>query len=692
MSGAFSAGSKERWSSRELLGKSGPFADRVDGFQVRSGQQDVAEAVERLFERDGSLLCEAGTGIGKTFAYLVPAILSGRKVVISTATKTLQDQIAQRDLPLVQQVLGTEVRVAVMKGLGNYLCRRRYHEFLLSEEALRPGHAQSLRLLRSWIKDSEVGDFSELATLSEASVVRAHVASSSDTRVGPKCQYFDECFVTDMKREAEAAQIVIVNHHLFFADLALRGPHPGRVLPDYDAVILDEAHQMEDTAALFFGVRLTRTQLQRAFSEVGRLFARQQKLAKKQKLESPSILLAHRVTEDLFQELSQSRNARIVLSPKLWEMRLAPLCRALDEALDALSAQARLRSDTETDDLSLSEGLGQASRRMDQLRETLQRLSEHKEGRVRWTETIDGTTSVSSTPVDLSHILRERLFENVPAVALLSATLSTNSVDGGKGFSYVRSRLGIAEDDVVDELSIPSPFSFSTHCALYLPRDLPPPGSDDFLDRSAARICELVEMIDGGAFVLTTSVAAMKGLHERLRRDLSARLLLMQGERPKDALLSAFRANGAAVLVATSSFWEGVDVPGEALRLVVLEKVPFAVPTDPVFQARGKALEEQGKNAFFDLSLPNAALALKQGFGRLIRRETDVGIVALFDERVHTKVYGKRLLRALPDAYRTSDLNDLRRFISTWDSLVPPSTTNEGRVAVPLGKSLDRYQ
>jgi ATP-dependent DNA helicase DinG len=661
-----SGGSSSRRSCRDLLGASGPFSQRVDGYQVREGQMDVTEAVERLLERDGSLLCEAGTGIGKTFAYLVPALLSGRKVVISTATKTLQDQIAHRDLPLVQRVLGTEARVSVMKGLGNYVCRRRYREFLLSEEALRPGHADSLRLLRSWISETEVGDFSELATLNESSVVKAQVASSSDTRIGAKCQYFDECFVTEMKREAEAAQIIIVNHHLFFADLALRGPHPGRVLPDYDAAILDEAHQMEDTAALFFGARLTRTQMDRALSELARLFSRQGGLLKKQKVESPSITHAKRTAEEFFREVSQPKNSRQLLSTKMWDEKAAPLCRRLDDALSDLSSQARQRSDAERDDLSLSESLGQASRRMDQLRDTLERLSEHKTGRVRWAETVEGKTSVSSTPVDLSTILRERLFENIPAVALLSATLSTNSLDGEKGFSYVRSRLGLREEDSVEELSVPSPFSFSTHCALYLPRDLSQPGTDEFLDRSAARICELVDMIDGGAFVLTTSLVAMRGLHQRLRQRLSARLLLLQGERPKDALLSAFRANGAAVLVATSSFWEGVDVPGEALRLVVLEKIPFSVPTDPVFQARGKALEDVGKSAFFHLALPSAALTLKQGFGRLIRRETDVGVVALLDERVHTKAYGNRLLRALPDAYRTSDLGELRRFVSSW--------------------------
>ncbi len=658
-----------RRSSRYLLGPEGPFAARVADYQVRSGQLEVTDAVERLLERDGSLLCEAGTGIGKTFAYLVPALRSGRKVVISTATKTLQDQIAHRDLPLVQKVLGTDVPVAVMKGLGNYLCRRRYREFQLSEEAIRPKYASSLRLLREWTRTTEVGDFAELATLSESSPLRGHVGSSSETRVGAACPYYDECFVTQMKRDAEAAQIVIVNHHLFFADLALRGPHPGRVIPDYDAVILDEAHQIEDTAALFFGIRVTSTQIERILKEATRLFSRASTLGGPLDPEaaSPTLSAAEAAARALLAKLSAlPGSARRVLSPDVWSGDLRALGHNLDSALSDVAAAARSRSLSVKDDLGLQEGLEIAARRVDTLRENLEKLRERQKGRVTWMEVDGGRISISSTPVDLSDTLRTRLFEQVPAVALLSATLSTDGSGEEKGFSFVRSRLGLDEGDDVDELSVPSPFSYEKQCALYLPRDLPSPGTPEFLDRSSERIAEMIEIIDGGAFVLTTSLAAMRGLHQRLRRNLSARLLLVQGERPKDALLSAFRSNGAAVLVATSSFWEGVDVPGEALSLVVLEKIPFAVPTDPVFEARGRALEEAGKSAFAHLALPGAALALKQGFGRLIRREDDTGVVALLDERIHTKGYGKRLLRALPDAYRTSDLEEVRRFVRAF--------------------------
>lgn len=666
-----------RLSSRDILGPSGPFANRVEGYQVREGQLSVTESVERILGRDGTLLCEAGTGIGKTFAYLVPAILSGRKVVISTATKTLQDQIAHRDLPMVQRALCTDVPVAVMKGLSNYLCRRRYREFQLSQEAMRPQYASPLRLLRDWTARTEVGDFVELSTLSESAPIRGHVGSSSDTRVGAACPYYDECFVTEMKRDADAAQIVIVNHHLFFADLALRGPHPGRVLPDYDAVILDEAHQIEDTAALFFGIRVTALQIQRALKEAERLFARASKLGGPLDPEahSPTISVALEAARLFFERLNpRGEPGRRVLPSGSFQGAVLESMLLLDRALSDVGAAARSRAQASEDDFGLRESLEQTSRRMDLLRESLEQLREKKEGRVTWMETIDGKAAVSSTPVDLSHILRDRLFDAVPAVALLSATLSTDMSEGKKGFSYVRSRLGLSGDESVLELRVPSPFSYKERCALYLPKDLPRPGTESFLDESATRIKDLLELVDGGAFVLTTSLAAMRGLSERLRKKVDGRLFLLQGERPKDALLSAFRANGAAVLVATSSFWEGVDVPGNALSLVVLEKIPFAVPTDPVFEARGRALEEAGKSSFAHLALPGAALALKQGFGRLIRREDDTGIVALLDERVHTKGYGKRLLGALPDAYRTSEVEELRRFVATWAATAPKVT------------------
>jgi ATP-dependent DNA helicase DinG len=658
-----------RQRARDLLGEGGLFVRSVEGYQVRDGQLQVTDSVERLLARDGVLLCEAGTGIGKTFAYLVPALLSGRKIVISTATKTLQDQIAARDLPMVQRVLSTDVPVRTMKGLGNYLCRRRLHEFSLSEEALRPMYAEPLRLLRSWLKNTEMGDFSELVTLSETDRVRHAVGSSSDTRLGAKCPYFDECFVTEMKRDAEQAQIIVVNHHLFFADLALRGPHPGRVLPDYDAVIFDEAHQIEDIAALFFGIRVTEAQAERLLKECGRLLSRASALGGPLDAHAGLNLVefALGLLHQLFQVLCPMPAGRRMLAADAFSAETGKIKAALEQSLLDLKSSLDSRAATIRDDLALSEGLAQSGRRLEALRESLVQFTVPTEGRVNWVERVDGRAVISSTPVDLSSTLRNKLFESVPAVCLMSATLATGTKSEAQ-FKYVRSRLGLYAHPQVEELKVPSPFSFEEQCVLYIPRDLPEVASGEFLDRAADRINELIEMTDGGAFVLTTSLSSMKELHQRLKMRLSARLLLLQGERPKGALLSAFRADGSAVLVATSSFWEGVDVPGRALRLVVLEKLPFAVPTDPVFQARSRALEEAGKSPFTHLALPSAALALKQGFGRLLRREDDTGVVALFDDRVHRRGYGSLILSALPPARRTDDIAEVRAQIARWRS------------------------
>ncbi len=687
--------------AQELLGPRGPFAARLPGYEARPGQLAAAEAVERTLEEEGVLLCEAGTGTGKTLAYLVPALLSGRKVVISTATRALQDQIAQRDLPLVQDVLGTRAEVAVMKGLGNYLCRRRYREFLQSDEAMRPVHARALDLIRHWVRETETGDHAELATLGEGSLTWHEVASSSETRIGPACPYFDECFVTEMKRQAEVAQIVIVNHHLFFADLSMRGPHPGRVLPDYDAVVLDEAHQVEDIASMFFGIRLSRAQMERMLREAARALGRASAFggpldaggggASLSELEG-AITHFWRSFDPLLE--GQPRQA---LGKDAWKGELRAAWLRLDRALEDLGAVARSKLGEVRDDIALRESLELVPRRCQTTRDQLTAVVDAGPGRVTWVERTPKTCWLSSTPVDLSGTLRERLFETVPAVILTSATLATSgrAVDApdksddagplrGSGpaakrtagkrasspFKFVRARLGLGEGFVeglrVEELVVPSPFDFEKQAVLYTPRDLPAPDAALFLDRASERIAELVELTGGGAFVLTTSVRAMRGLHERLGARLSGRPLWLQGERPKGALLSVFRASGDGVLVATQSFWEGVDVPGAALRLVVLEKVPFLVPTDPVVQARSQRLEEQGLSAFAHLSVPAAAIALKQGFGRLIRRSSDVGIVALLDERIHTRGYGKRLLNALPPARRTDDLEVVRQATAGW--------------------------
>ena len=685
-------------TTEEILGPGGPLSRAMSAYESRGGQLEMARAVERALRDERILFCEAGTGTGKTLAYLVPALLSGKKVIVSTATRALQEQIFQRDLPLIEEALGVSFPVALMKGLSNYVCRRRLAEFRQSPESLRPMYARSLDALTRFLDDSATGDFAELAGMAEDDPLRAEVASSSDTRLGASCQYFDECFVTNMRREAERARLIVVNHHLFFADLALRGPHPGRVLPDYDAVVFDEAHQLEDIATEFFGMRISRRRLDRLLADTERalraagaadpLFGGDSALRSVSAVEVSADVFFHAL------EAAAGRDERITLERDIFSGELANAWHALDSALEGLSAASDMaRGRLTAPSLrgprtasTLPEALELASRRSEDARAALSQVVEGSAGRVTWLERSNKNITLASSPVDLSTLFRERIFETVPAVVLTSATLSTSrpvtsaepnapgedddperpseqAREIKSAFSYFRARYGVADSRIdVSELVVPSPFDFEKNALLYTPRDLPAPNAPQFAERAAERVAELVNITGGGAFVLTTSHRTLQALSRLLPSKLKGKLLLIQGTRPKAMLTQTFRADGNAVLLATQSFWEGVDVPGQALRLVVLEKIPFAVPTDPVMVARGRELEAAGESPFMKLSVPAAAIALKQGFGRLIRTQRDVGIVALLDERVHRRGYGKLILGALPPARRTNEIEDVRAF------------------------------
>ena len=538
---------------------------------------------------------------------------------------------------------------------------------------MRPRYASALRVLDQWVGETETGETAELAGLSEADPIWPHVTSSTDTRIGGGCAYHDECFVTRMRREAETAQLIIVNHHLFFADLALRGPHPAAVLPDYDAVVFDEAHQIEDVAGLFFGSKVSRLRTGRLATELGRVLGAL----------IPSSNVPEQVHQaaDRFWELVLREHQgapRATVEPDAWRGPLQQAYFALDLALDG--ALGALQSVDPNDDALPAARVRPAVlellvRRTQTLREQLTSVVDGGAGMVTWLEL--SPPALSSTPVDLAPVLSDRVFASIPAVILTSATLTTGdsapSKPGGSAatpFHYFRRRFGVSEEVAAEELAVGSPFDFERQAVLYTPKDLPPARSAAFLAKAADRVKDLVAITGGGAFVLTTSIASMQRLYELLKTRLPSKPLFVQGQAPKQALVSAFRASGDAVLVATQSFWEGVDVPGRALRLVVLEKLPFAVPTDPVVRARSLAIERNGGNPFMDLFVPGAAIALKQGFGRLIRTRRDFGVVALLDERVHTKGYAKRLLRALPPVRTTHALSDVESFWSAAHAAV----------------------
>jgi len=648
--------------ARDVLDRESPLAHALSGWEHREGQLEMAEAVESALERETHLFVEAGTGTGKTLAYLVPAILSGRKVVISTATRALQEQIFVKDLPLVTEALaahGVRFRAALMKGLGNYLCLRRMHE---SRASGHRGMDAALGRIVEWSRETETGDRSELADLPEDADAWRDVASSSETRIGGGCEHYEACFVTRMRREAEEAQIIVVNHHLLFADLALRsGPRGGHasVLPAYDALVFDEAHQIEDIATDFFGVRVSTARVEALARDAERSLGSVDALAAMKSGPVRSTLEGVRETARLlFGQLalraSPGEARRMVVGDDITpDVRAAH--GALDLRLEALEAIARARAE---------EALALIARRTADLRNDLRGIivaawsRPDGEGEVsdlvRWIDVRSRSVSLGASPVDVAPTLRSRLFDRVATVVCTSATLATAG-----SFHFAKARLGAPPE--AGELVLASPFDFASRAALYLPDDLPEPADPAFESAAADRIAELVRMTGGGAFVLCTSTRAMRALHGQLRSRVDGPLMV-QGERPKHLLLSRFRSSGRAVLVATMSFWEGVDVPGWALRLVVMDKIPFAPPNDPVVAARCARLDREGGNGFTQYSVPSAAMTLKQGFGRLIRSQQDAGVVAILDRRVVRKGYGRALIASLPPARQVRSMDDLRAF------------------------------
>ncbi len=679
----------------DVLGPGSPLSHLLPGYEDRPGQLEMAEAVEAALLGDRPLMVEAGTGTGKTLAYLVPAILSGRKVVISTATRALQEQVMTKDLPLVREILtpfGVTFRAALMKGLPNYLCKRRLAE-LLGTAGGRVATDRVLSRIEQWAKETETGDRAELVDVPEDAEGWREVQSSTDTRIGAECKYYDECFITRMRRDAEDAQLLVVNHHLFFADLALRRSRSGEyasAIPNYDAVIFDEAHQLEDVATDFFGVRVSSGRVdaltrdaKRSLMAAGLLDALGKGTAR------PLLELTDEAARTFFTALGDTRRTagieqKRVLSRDDWSDPVLKAFGKLDACLEALASYAAANE--------REESVALIGRRTRELRSDLREIVDgarkafpaksrddvfpidddepyapapevDPEARVAWLDVRERTVSIGASPIDLGPTLRQALFDRIPGVVCTSATLTT-ATGGIPSFHFAKARLGAPPES--SELVVPSPFDFAARSALFVSRMMPDPADPSFEAAAVNRIEDLVGITGGGAFVLCTSTRAMKAFHRALRPRLKVPLFV-QGEAPKHLLLSRFRAAGDAVLVATMSFWEGVDVPGRALRLVILDKIPFAVPTDPIVQARCAQIERDGGNPFSQYSVPSAAITLKQGFGRLLRSQKDSGIVAILDPRILTRGYGKALLASLPPARVIRDIDELRAFWTALD-------------------------
>jgi ATP-dependent DNA helicase DinG len=616
-------------------------------YEYRRAQLEMAEMVHDAFETHHHAIVEAGTGTGKTLAYLIPAICSGRRVVISTATKSLQEQLYQKDIPFLQKHFAPNLKVAVMKGRSNFLCISKLNQ--MQDQALLKGieEIDSFRQIKDWARLTETGDRAELTFLPDDSELWGRLDARRDTCTGQKCPSFNPCFVTGMHQRAKEADLIIVNHHLFFADLALKQDDFGSILPEYSAVVFDEAHEMEDVASEYFGRQISNFR----FEELARDADHTLRLLH---LGTPALLRkTQRIRERnrTFFELFPPREGRFSFARNEREAFLEQNRETYDALVSSLKS-------LETEIAALMtkpEELTRIARRSFELRQELAFLFESNEKNfVYWYERRNKGVFLTATPIDVSQILRERLFEQFDTVILTSATLTV----GGR-FDYIRQRLGVNH---AKESALPPEFDYPGQALLYLPRKMPDVRDAGFSAKAADEIVRLLEHSQGRAFCLFTSYSQMNELFERVRTRVSFPMLL-QGTAPRSVLLERFKNTEAAVLFATASFWQGVDVPGEQLSCVIVDRLPFAVPSDPIVAARVEALREDGRNAFGEFQVPQAVLALKQGFGRLIRTKTDRGVLALLDTRIQRMPYGKIFLESLPRYRVTHELTEVARFL-----------------------------
>ena len=643
-----------RAAAEAVFADDGPLARELPHFEPRQGQRAMAGAVADTLEQGGVLLAEAGTGTGKTLAYLVPAILSGNRVLVSTGTKNLQEQIYFKDLPVLQQALGVPFTATYMKGRANYLCLHR-----LQQARSGPAASAELERIATWSETSETGDRAELEELPESSPLWHDISATSETCLGSDCPQYQECFVTRMRQRAAASDLVIVNHHLLCADAAVRQGSYGEVIPTCHYAIVDEAHQLEDVATQYFGIAVSNYRL----DELGRDCERLINAGVVSDDDSSLRRQVRRVDDHaraFFGGLTLARasrghaNERLRIGPA-WFGDVLDDGLALVSALDGLEGAMSLAASSATSSGGSEDALAVAKRAAD-IRDHLRFLmSASDPHHVYFVETRGRGVFLRAAPIDVAEILQEMLFERMRATILTSATLTVAG-----SFDYVRGRLGVRN---AAEVSIPSEFDYTTQAMLYLPRKMPSPKMPGFGEAAAREVLEILRRTRGRAFVLFTSYGVLREVQDLMTHALPYPLLV-QGDAPRTVLLQRFRTTPNAVLLATSSFWQGVDVAGEQLSCVIIDKLPFASPGDPITAARVEAITADGGDAFHDYQVPLAVLSMLQGLGRLIRHRDDRGVLVVLDPRLRTMPYGRRFLDSFPPAPISYDLGAIDRFLA----------------------------
>lgn len=632
--------------ARQFFSRHGSLAKWHPQYEYRRGQVEMAEAVEAALAERRHLIVEAGTGTGKTLAYLAPSLLSGRRVIVSTGTKNLQEQLFFKDIPFLQQHFTRPIRVCYMKGRNNYACRQKIIDADKQAFLTNLEEVADFQVIRAWEQTTEFGDRAEIRTLPEGSSAWSKVDARSDLCSGKKCSQFERCFITQMHQRALESDIVIVNHHLFFADLAIRDEEAPPILPDYNAVIFDEAHEIEDIAGQYFGIGASSYQIDELRRDVAAI-------ARAKKFGSPEM-------ERILDRLGEI-SIRFFAQFPLTEGRAAFTGREaflemhgdayadMTSVLELMESHLKVLKDPPDEVRPLAMRAGR-------LRGALQFILESTDASmVYWTERRGRGCFLQATPIDVAEILAGKLFNQVDTAVLASATLAVAG-----SFDYARQRLGLEH---CRTLIVPGHFDYQQQALLYVPQHLPDPRTPGFLHAASEEVLRLLRLSRGRAFVLFTSNQQMRLMYDRLADELEYPVLL-QGTGPRHALLDEFRSTPHCVLFATSSFWQGVDVPGDQLSCVIIDKLPFAVPNDPLIEARIRSIRERGGNPFYDYQIPQAAIALKQGFGRLIRSKTDRGVLALLDSRITRQRYGQMFFDSLPDYGFTTDLSDVEKFFN----------------------------
>ena len=622
---------------QDILGQEGLLSRSLPGFESRPSQVQMAHLIQDSLQKRIPAIVEAATGTGKTFGYLVPLILSGKKAVISTGTKNLQEQIYLKDIPLLEKTTHLNIDAMIMKGRRNYLCLFRYHQFFVQSSLLNKALEETRQRLDKWINKTEFADRAELSWLTDDNVLWDSITSSSDQCLGGNCLFLEDCFLGKLRSKAARSRIIIVNHHLFFADLKVKEGGFGEIIPRFQVAVFDEAHNIEKIATSYFGESLSTSQLMDLAGDLEKEIKNLKNINKGRAKKQINVI---RAGSEHLRSLFKDQWEKGRLDDKILSIISEGPAREIRKGLKYVQEELPLQA--------LVNRAGELEQRLEQI------LGQKRSNWLNWYERRKKSLTLHISPLDISERMNEFLYKKVQTVIFTSATLSTNMT-----FDYARSRLGLTEHTL--EGNYPSHFKFEDQALMYIPEDLPNPNTPDFGLEITKRINSILKKTGGRALVLFTSYHNLNLVSQNLK-DKIPYTIYRQGDAPRSILLDAFRQDIRSVLLATSSFWQGVDVPGEALSCLIIDKLPFDSPQEPLVAARIEAIREQGGNPFMEYQLPSAIISLKQGLGRLIRKTSDRGILSVLDVRIMTSRYGRLFLESLPKIPISHNLLDISSF------------------------------